>query len=62
MVDYTLEFKHWYNRLHEFQMELPDAVLAFKLLDIVGLNAKDKQLLRTACPTVSFVDRCKCKW
>lgn len=29
--------------MHKFKMELPDAVLAFKLLDTAGLNVKDRQ-------------------
>ena len=56
MVDYIIEFEHRYNKLCKFKMELPDAVLAFKLLDTAGLNVKDKQLALTACPSVSFVD------
>lgn len=37
-------------------MELPDAVLAFKLFDTDGLSVRDKQLMLTACPSVLFSD------
>ena len=56
MVDYIIEFERRYNRLRKFKMELPDAVLAFKLLDTAGLKVKDKQLALTACPELSFVN------
>lgn len=56
MVDYIVEFERRYNRIVAFKMELPDTVLAFKLLDTAGLNIKDKQLALTACPKVSFAD------
>lgn len=54
MVDYIIAFERRYNKIHKFKMELPDAVLAFKLLDTVGLNTKEKQLALTACSTISF--------
>ncbi|XP_016523030.1 uncharacterized protein LOC107835207 [Poecilia formosa] len=54
MMDYIIEFERRYNKLHKFKVELPDAVLAFKLLDTAGLNVKHKQLALTACSTVSF--------
>lgn len=54
MVDYIIEFEQRYNKIRKFKMELPDAVLAFKLLDTAGLNTKHKQLALTACSTISF--------
>ena len=35
-------------------MALPEAVLAFKLLDKAGLDQRDKQLALTACATINF--------
>ena len=35
-------------------MELQDAVLALKLLDTARLNVKDRQLVLTACPSLTF--------
>ncbi|XP_034552315.1 uncharacterized protein LOC117821880 isoform X2 [Notolabrus celidotus] len=54
MADYIVEFERRYNRLSKFNMQLPDAVLAFKLLDTAGLSVKDKQLALTACADLSF--------
>ena len=33
MNDYIIEYEHIYKRMEDFDMKLPDAVLAFKLLD-----------------------------
>ena len=33
MEDYTTEFEHLYKRIRNFEMKLPELVLAFKLLD-----------------------------
>lgn len=49
MADYIIEFESKYNKLHNFGMTLPDAVLTFKLLDTAGLDAKGKQLALTTC-------------
>lgn len=54
MVDYSVEFERRYNRISQFKMELLDAVLAFKLLDTVGINVKGKQLVLIACPGLTF--------
>ncbi|MGL5730564.1 MAG: hypothetical protein ACRCX5_05520, partial [Bacteroidales bacterium] len=54
MADYIIKFESKYNKLRNFGMTLPDAVLAFKLLDTAGLDAKDKQLALTACSTLTF--------
>jgi len=56
MVDYIVDFEQKYNRIKKFDMVLPDAVLAFKLLDTAGLDIKDKQLALTACGKHTFVD------
>ena len=37
-------------------MKLPDAVLAFRLLDTAGLSVKDKQLALTSCSDLAFSD------
>ena len=37
-------------------MILPDAVLAFKLLDGTNLNVKERQLALTACSALTFLD------
>lgn len=45
MVDYIIDFEQRYNRMKKYNMALPDAVLAFKLLDTTCLDEKKQ----TAC-------------
>lgn len=49
MADYIIDFEQRYSRMRKYKMELPDAVLAFKLLDTACLDTKDWQLALTAC-------------
>lgn len=49
MTDYIIEFEQRYSRMRKYRMELPHAVLAFKLLDTACLEVKDHQLALTAC-------------
>ena len=44
---YVMEFEKLYHRTKKFKMELPEAVLAFKLLEGANLNKTDKQLVLT---------------
>ena len=52
--DYIVEFERQYNLMKGKNMALPEAVLAFKLLDKAGLDQRDKQLALTACATINF--------
>ena len=58
MEDYVTEFEKLYNRTREFKMDLPQPVLAFKLLEYFDLEMKDRQLVFTGVdyskPTTSF--------
>ena len=54
--NYIIEFEHKYNRAKKFRMELPDAVLAFKLLESANLSEKEKQLALTACNDLTFIN------
>lgn len=54
MVDYIIEFEQCYSRMRKYKMELPDAVLAFKLLDTACLDVKDRHLALTACIDLIF--------
>lgn len=40
--------------MQKYKMELPDAVLAFKLLDTACLERKDRQLALTACADLTY--------
>ena len=42
MNDYILEYEHLYHRMTEHDMKLPDAVLAFKLLDGASLSQEER--------------------
>ena len=48
IVDYIIEFERRHHLCKKHDMTLPDAVLAFKLLDGAGLDKKEKQLVLTA--------------
>ena len=47
MEDLTLEFEKLYNRIKQKSMELPEVVLAFKLLDASKIPYRDRQLVLT---------------
>lgn len=51
MLDFIIDFQQGYSK---YKMELPDAVLAFKLLSTSYLNMKDQQLALTACMDLTF--------
>ena len=54
MSEYIVEFERLYNLMKNKSMELPEAILAFKLLDKAGLERRDKQLALTACSNINF--------
>lgn len=54
MTDYIIDLEQRYNRMRKYDMVLPDAVLAFKLLDTACLDGREKQLALTACTVLTF--------
>ena len=56
MGEYIEDLEQMYNKIRQSNMNLPDAVLAFKLLDTAVLDVKDKQLALAACGTHTFAD------
>ncbi|CAC5404047.1 unnamed protein product [Mytilus coruscus] len=54
MSDYIIEFEQRYNKCKKYDMGLPDAILAFKLLDNAGLSQSHRQLALTACSDLKF--------
>lgn len=54
MADYIIDFEQRYNRMKKYNMTLPDALLAFKLLDTACLEEKSGQLAFTACTDLTF--------
>ena len=53
MTNYLIDFEQRYNRMRKYDMVLPDAVLAFKLLDTACLDGREKQLALTACTVLT---------
>lgn len=54
MLDYIIDFEKRYNRMKKYNMTLPDAVLAFELLDTACLDEKKKN--RQLCTDLKFAD------
>ncbi len=54
MSEYMIEFEQKYNACKIHEMVLPDAILAFKLLDNASLSQTDRQLALTACSDLKF--------
>lgn len=54
MTDNIIDFEQRYSWMRKYKMELPDAVLAFKLVDTACLDTKDRQLALTACTDLTF--------
>ena len=54
MTEYIVEFERLYTKVKKYQMVLPDAVLAFKLLDNANLEDREKQLALTASSDLKF--------
>ena len=48
IADYVTEFEASYQRLKKHKIELPDCVLACKLLSCAGLDERDKKLVLSA--------------
>ena len=43
IIDFINEFERLYKNINKYDMEFPTGVLAYRLLEIVGIS-KDKQL------------------
>ena len=54
MSEYIMEFDRRYERNKRYEMSLPDAVLAFKLMDNANLTKQEKQLALTACSELKY--------
>lgn len=52
--DYILEFDKRYNKAKKYEMALPEAILAFKIMDNAGLSSQEKQLALTACTDLQY--------
>ena len=52
--DYIVEFDQRYHKIVQHKMTLPDAVLAFKLLENANLSNHERQLALTTCTDLSY--------
>ena len=56
MNDYIIEYEHLYKRMEDFDMKLPDAVLALKLLDGANITEDDRKLALVLGKEMKFND------
>ena len=56
MSDYIIEYEHLYKRMRDFEMILPDAVLAFKLLDGANISDEERKLALTLGKDLKYDD------
>ena len=54
MENYILEFEKFYNKTKTFKMELPERVLAFKLIEDSGLKHNERLFVLT---TVNYTEQ-----
>lgn len=54
MSEYTVEFDQRYQKCKSMDMALPDAILAFKLLDGANLSLQERQLALTAIKEITY--------
>lgn len=54
MSEYIVEFDKRYNQSKKYEMTLPQAVLAFRLLDKANLTLSEKQLALTASSDIKY--------
>ena len=51
---YILEFKRLYEKAKTHKMELPDAILAYKLLENAALDTRERQMALTASQELKY--------
>lgn len=54
MVEYINEFEKRYNKIKAHNMELPTAVLAYRLLKSANISSKKQQLVRATLGSLTF--------
>ena len=54
MSAYIIEFERLYNKAKQYKMCVPDAILAYKLLENASLDARDRQMVLSACGELKF--------
>ena len=54
MSEYIVEFDKRYNQSKKYEITIPEAVLAFRLLDKANLTSSEKQLALTASSDIKY--------
>ena len=54
MSEYIVEFDKRYNQSKKYEITIPEAVLAFRLLDKANLTLSEKQLALTASSDIKY--------
>ena len=54
MSEYIVEFDKRYNQSKKYEITIPEAVLAFRLLDKANLTLSEKQLALTTSSDVKY--------
>ena len=54
ITDYIVEYEHLYCKMVEYNMQLPDNVQAFKLLDGANLSEDDRKLVLALANDINF--------
>ena len=52
--DYIIEFEHLYIKAKQHKMELPDGVLAYRVLNSANISSHHKQLVRATLPELNY--------
>ena len=52
--EFLNNFEHLYNKLKVYQMELPDGVLAYHVLNSANLSEENKKLAQATITTLTY--------
>ena len=52
--NYIIEFERLYNKIKNFNMTLPDGVLAYKFLNNANVSEQHKQLVRATLTVLKY--------
>ena len=54
LKDYLIDFNLKYHRIENFDMKLPDGVLAYLLLTCANISPEKMEICRATCPTLTY--------
>ena len=54
LKDYLIEFNLKYHRIENFDMKLPDGVLAYLLLTCANISDEKMEICRATCPSLTY--------